>query len=74
MKAVLLISGADGKRYGRLEDQLANNYLLGMDQYPNIYDKAMGILGNYQVMRPSGGTGRPSGTDASGVPFIQQGS
>ncbi len=73
VKAALLISGADRKRYGRLKDQLANNYLLGMDQYPDTYDKAMRILGNYQVTRPSGGTGRPSGTDASGIAFIQQG-
>jgi hypothetical protein len=74
VKAALFISGADRKRYGRLKNELANNYLLGTGQYPNTYDKAMHILGNYQVTRPSGGTGRPGGMDASGIAFIQQGS
>jgi hypothetical protein len=73
VKAVLLISGADKRRYGQLKDELANNYLLGTDQYPDTFDKAMRILGNYQVLKPSGSTGRP-GADASRVGFIQQGS
>jgi hypothetical protein len=53
MKAALLISGADKRRYGQLKDQLANNYFLGTDQYPNTYEKGMQILGNYQVSRTS---------------------
>ncbi len=40
VKAALLISGADKRRYGRLKEQLANNYLLGTDQYPNTLEKA----------------------------------
>ena len=32
VKAALLISRADKWRYGRLKEQLANNYLLGTDQ------------------------------------------
>jgi hypothetical protein len=71
-KAALLISGADKRRYGWLKDELANNYLLGTDQYSNTFDKAVCILGNYQVTKPSRSTGRP-GADASGVAFIQQG-
>jgi hypothetical protein len=51
VKAVLLISGMDKKRYGRLKEQLANNYLLGTDQYPNMLKKASRILGNYQVAK-----------------------
>ena len=34
VKAALLISEADKRRYGRLKEQLANNYRLGTDQYP----------------------------------------
>ena len=49
VKAVLLISRADKRRYGRLKEQLANNYLLGTDQYPDTLEKASRILGNYQV-------------------------
>jgi hypothetical protein len=47
-KALLLISGANKTRYWRLKEQLATNYLLGTDQYPNIIEKATIILGNYQ--------------------------
>ncbi len=49
VKAALLISGADKRRYGRLKEQLPNNYLLGTDQYPDMLEKALRILGNYQV-------------------------
>ena len=31
VKAALLISGADRRKYGKLKDELANNYLLGTD-------------------------------------------
>ena len=51
VKAALLISGADKTRFGRLKDELTNNYLLGTDQYPDTYEKAMRILGNYQTLR-----------------------
>ncbi len=51
VKAALLISGADKQRYGRLKEQLANNYLLGTDQYTNTLEKASRILGNYQVAK-----------------------
>ena len=71
VKAALLISGADKMRFGRLKDKLANNYLLGTDQYPDTYEKAVRILGNYQTSSPS----RPYQGDgtASGLAFIQQG-
>ena len=46
VKAALIISGADKQRYGKLKDELASNYLLGTDQYPNTFDKAVRILGN----------------------------
>ena len=69
VKAVPLISGANRVRFGKLKDELANNYLLGTDQYPSTFEKAMRILGNYQLTRAS----RPypgDGTE-SGLAFIQ---
>ncbi len=51
VKAALHIRGADKRRYGRLKEQLANNYLLGTDQYPDTLEKASRILGNYQVAK-----------------------
>ncbi len=50
VKGALLISGTDKRRYGKLKDKLTNSYLLGSDQYPNTFDKATRILGNYQTM------------------------
>ena len=40
VKATMLIIGASKARYARLKEQLANNYLLGTDQYPNTLEKA----------------------------------
>ncbi len=49
VKAALLISGADKRRYGKLKEQPAHNYLLGTNQYPNTLEKeASRILANYQ--------------------------
>ncbi len=36
-----------------MKEQLANNYLLGTDQYPDTLEKASRILGNYQVAKTS---------------------
>jgi hypothetical protein len=67
----LLISGVNKARYGRLKEQLANNYLLGTDQYPNTLEKATRILGNYQSTRPSQfGEQKSKG---GGLVFIQKG-
>ncbi len=71
VKAALLISGAEKYRYGKLKDELANNYLLGTDRYPNTFDKALRILGNYQTMRPNMPF-RGNGPEAN-LAFIQRG-
>ena len=71
VKAAMLISGADRRRYGALKDALANNYLLGNDQYPDTYDKAFHVLANYKVTK----TGLPyrANPDNMRVAFLQQG-
>ncbi len=71
VKVALLISGADKRRYGKLKDELANNYLLGIDQYPDTLDKAVRILSNYQTTR-SNMPFRRSGPEL-GLAFIQRG-
>jgi hypothetical protein len=71
VKAALLISGANCRRYGALKDTLANNYLLGSDQYPGTFDKAMRVLGNYQVTKTS--VPYRTSPDDTGVAFLQQG-
>jgi hypothetical protein len=71
VKAALLISGADKQRYGRLKNELANNYLLGTDQYPSNFNKALCILGNYQVSMSNRLFRMPR--NESGLAFIQRG-
>jgi hypothetical protein len=73
IKAALLISGADKRRYGRLKEQLANNYLLGTDQYPDTLEKASRILGNYQVAKGSPFGDQRNTNKKGGLAFIQQG-
>ena len=71
VKAAMLISGASRQKYGRLKDELANDYLLGSDHYPDMLEKAGRILANYQNTRASA----PCRTNANktGVAFIQRG-
>ena len=71
VKAALLISGADRRKFGKLKDELANNYLLSMDQYPDTLEKAGRILSNYQSMNINTPfRGNPNNT---GVAFLQRG-
>jgi hypothetical protein len=69
VKAAILISGAEKCRHGKLKDKLANNYLLGADQYPDTFHKALHILANYQTTRPNMPF-RGNGPEA-GLAFIQ---
>ncbi len=71
VKAAMLISGADKRQYGKLRDELANNYLLGTNQYPDTFDKALCILGNYQTSKSSAPF--RASQDNTGVAFLQQG-
>ena len=71
VKAAMLISGARRQQYGKLKDDLANDYLLGSDNYPDTLEKAARILANYQNRRtfaPYRATGKKTG-----VVFLQRG-
>ncbi|KAL3796182.1 hypothetical protein ACHAW5_005865 [Stephanodiscus triporus] len=57
VKAALLISRASRNKYGKLKNELANNYLLRMNQYPDTYKKAQRILSNYQNTRGKAAAG-----------------
>ena len=67
----MLISGASRQQYGRLKDELTNDYLLGSDHYPDTLEKAGMILVNYQNTRASGPY-RANG-NKTGVAFLQRG-
>ena len=47
VKAAMVISGADKRRYGQLKLNLANDCILGTDQYPDNLEKAVNLLTNY---------------------------
>ena len=51
VKAALLISGANKRRYGGLKNDLGKNYLLETDQYPDTTEKSRVLLGNYKPPR-----------------------
>ncbi len=70
VKAALLISSADKRQYGKLKDELANNYLLGTDQYPDMFNKVLRILSNYQTSKSS--TPFRASPDNTGVDFLQR--
>jgi hypothetical protein len=70
VKAALLISVADKRRFGKLKDNLANNYLLGTDQYPNTFEKGLRILGNYQSTKS--GVPYCASPNNTGVAFLQR--
>ncbi len=71
VKAALLISGADQRKFGKLKDKLANNYLLGTDQYLDTLKKAGRIMSNYQSTDVNARSrGSPNDT---GVAFLQRG-
>ena len=69
VKAALLISGSDKRRYGGLKNELGNNYLLGTDQHPDTTEKARLLLGNY---KPPCQKKRHRTRDDEGVSFIQK--
>ena len=71
VKAAMLISGASRQKYGRLKDELANNYLLGSDHYPDTLEKAGRILANYQITRAS--APYRASANETGVVFMQRG-
>ena len=71
VKAALVIIGADKGQYGKLKDELANNYLLGTDQYPDTFDKAVCIVGNYQTSRVN--MPYRVNPNNTGVAFLQRG-
>jgi hypothetical protein len=53
-----------------LKEDLANNYLLGSNQYPDTFEKALRILGNSQGPK---NIRRFRGNHVGGVAFIQRG-
>ena len=49
VKAAMVIIMADKRRYGPLKLNLANDYLLGTDQYLDTLEKAVNLPTKYQA-------------------------
>ena len=70
VKAALLISGASRQRYWKLKDELTDDYLLGLDHYPDMLEKAGRILANHQNTRAS--APYRANENKTGVAFLQR--
>jgi hypothetical protein len=55
MMSMMMLSGADKKRYGKLLEDLNNNYLAGTDNYPSDVDSTVTLLSYYQDYQSNGG-------------------
>jgi hypothetical protein len=55
MMSMMMLSGADKKRYGKLLEDLNNNYLAGTDNYPSDVDSTVTLLSHYQDYQSNGG-------------------
>ena len=65
--ACAFISQADPKRYGRLKEELENDYTKGTDSYPQDMVKAYQLLNEYKHWTP-----RTYVPEASGIAFSQK--
>ena len=70
VNSALIISAANKRRHGGLNNDLGNNYVLGTYQYPDTTEKERLLLGNYKYPRQQQ---RQQPRDAGGVAFIQRG-
>ncbi|KAL7470808.1 hypothetical protein ACHAXS_011072 [Conticribra weissflogii] len=69
--ALLFLSNADGNRYKKLRDDLANQYLMGADNYPKTLEQAVKLLNNYRSGVPRF---KPrAGRNDENVAFVQEG-
>jgi hypothetical protein len=71
VKATMLIRGASCQKYEKLKNELANDYLLRLDHYPDTLEKAARVLANYQNTKAIAPY-RASGNE-TGVAFLQRG-
>ena len=54
--ALLLIKKSDPKRYGDLQNDLANDFTRGLDGYPDTISKAYDMLANYRPLKRNNNT------------------
>ena len=65
--AMMFISQADKRQYGKLQEQLQNNYMHRNDDYPSDLVKAYHMLNEYQHWMPT----KKQDIDTNSVAFAQ---
>ena len=50
--AMTILKRADSRRYGSLQKELANSYLLGKNEYPTSVPDLLKVLNNYEAKSP----------------------
>jgi hypothetical protein len=67
MMSMMMLSGADKKCYGKLLEDLNNNYLAGTDNYPLDVDSTVTLLSHYQDYQSNGGHNKVDSDGGGGV-------
>jgi hypothetical protein len=67
MMSMMMLSGVDKKCYGKLLEDLNNNYLAGMDNYPSDVDSTVTLLSHYQDYQSNGGHNKVDSDGGGGV-------
>ena len=50
--ALMLLSGANHKRYAEVHNHLANKFTQGIDGYPKTIERSVRLLDNYKPLHP----------------------
>jgi hypothetical protein len=67
MMSMMMLSGVGKKQYGKLLEDLNNNYLAGMDNYPSDVDSTVTLLSHYQDYQSNGGCNKVDSDGGGGV-------
>ena len=69
--AMTILKRADNRRYGSLQKELSNSYLLGKDDYPKTVAEVLKIMNNYKNTAPEEPKENKSMSPTSNVSFLQ---
>ena len=69
---MVILHQADKRRYGNLQNNLANSYLVGRDEYPKTVGETLKVLNNYKH-NGTGSTGAGVTPAPPGASLLQPG-
>ena len=68
---MIFLAGVDKKRYGKLVEDLNNNFLAGKDNYPESIDSTLTLLSDYQDHSSAAGLNVGNGEGVFETSFAQ---